>query len=171
MCDENTYGQLFQQPNWIKAFLAQDFPHEPGTYYKYSTHATHMLSAIIQKISGQSLEEFLNVYMFFPMKITEAEWELSPEGLTAGGMGLSLYPSSLVKFASLLLNKGCYQGKRIISEKYILKATSPQSIKQDNMNDKNKLHSGYQGASSAEKAPRLATVPGTPRIMSKRVEH
>ena len=142
--NENTYTELFPQPNWIKAFLAQEFPHEPGTYYKYSTHATHMLSAIIQKTSGQSLEEFLNMFMFFPMNITEAEWELSPEGLTAGGMGLSLYPSSLIKFASLLLNKGHYQGKRIISEKYLSRATSPQAIKQDDINNENKLYSGYQ---------------------------
>lgn len=110
---------LFPQPNWIKAFLAQEFPHDPGTYYRYSTHATHMLSAIIQKTSGQSLEEFLNTYMFFPMNITEAEWEFSPEGLTAGGMGLSLYPSSLIKFASLLLNKGFVKrdNKRIIEKR------------------------------------------------------
>lgn len=139
---ENTYGELFPQPNWIKAFLAQEFPHIPGTYYKYSTHATHMLSAIIQKISGQSLEEFLNVNMFFPMNITEAEWELSPEGLTAGGMGLSLYPSSLIKVAFLLLNKGVYHEKRIISEEYLVLATSPQTIKQDH--DESKFYSGYQ---------------------------
>jgi len=117
---ENTYARLFPQPDWIRAFLAQEFTHEPGTYYRYSTNATHMLSAIVQKASGQNLEEFLNMYMFSPMNITEAEWELSPEGLTAGGMGLSLYPSSLVKFASLLLNKGLYKGKRIISEEYLV---------------------------------------------------
>ena len=38
----NTYDLLFPQDNWIKAFLAQDFPHEPGEFYRYSTHASHM---------------------------------------------------------------------------------------------------------------------------------
>lgn len=84
------------------------------------------------------------MFMFFPMNITEAKWELSPEGLTAGGMGLSLYPSSLIKFASLLLNKGHYQGKRIISEEYLSRATSPQAVKQDDINNENKFYSGYQ---------------------------
>lgn len=140
----NTYSDLFQQSNWIKAFLSQDFPHEPGTFYQYSTHATHMLSAIIQKISRNSLEEFLNSYMLYPMDIYEAEWELSPEGLTAGGMGLSLYPSSLIKVASMLLSKGIYCGKRIISEEYITQATSPQVIKQDDVNSPKQYYSGYQ---------------------------
>lgn len=140
----NTYSELFPQSNWIKAFLSQDFPHDPGTFYRYSTHATHMLSAIIQRVSGNSLEDFLNTYMFNPMDIYEAEWELSPEGLTAGGMGLSLYPASLIKVAAMLLNKGVYCGKRVISEEYIAHATFPQVIKQDDVNDPNQYYSGYQ---------------------------
>lgn len=140
----NTYSELFPQSNWIKAFLSQDFSLEPGTYYRYSTHATHMLSAIIQKVSRYSLEDFLNMYMFYLMDIYEAEWEQSPEGLTAGGMGLSLYPSSLIKVASMLLNKGMYCSKRIISEEYITQATSPQVIKQAEVNNPNQYYSGYQ---------------------------
>ena len=139
----NTYPELFPQSNWIKAFLSQDFPHEPGTFYRYSTHATHMLSSMIQKVTGYSLEEFLNTYMFYPMDIYEAEWELSPEGLIAGGMGLSLYPASLNKVAAMLLNKGTYCGKRIISEEYISQATFPQVIKQDDVNSSNRYYSGY----------------------------
>lgn len=141
---DNTYSELFPQPNWIKAFLAQDFPHEPGTYYRYSTHATHMLSAIIEKMSGASLENFLNDNMFSVMGIAQVQWEYSPEGLTAGGMGLSLCPSSLSKVARMLLNKGIYNGKRIISEEYITLATSPQAIKQDDITDPGKHFSGYQ---------------------------
>ncbi len=41
---DNTYSDLFDKNNWVSAFLAQDFPHEPGTYYRYSTHGSHMLS-------------------------------------------------------------------------------------------------------------------------------
>lgn len=140
----NTYSELLQESNWIKAFLSQDFSYEPGTFYRYSTHATHMLSAIIQKVSGISLESFLNANMFYPMEISEAEWELSPEGLTAGGMGLSLCLESLIEVAGMLLNKGIYCGKRIISEEYITLATSPQAIKQDDVNNHNQYYSGYQ---------------------------
>ena len=128
---DNTYSDLFVQENWIKAFLAQEFIHSPGTYYRYSTHGSHMLSAIIYKATGLSLEEFLNTFLFYPMDIFEAQWELSPEKLTAGGMGLSLYPHSLVKIAQMLLNNGKYRGKQIISESYLKQATSKQIIKRD----------------------------------------
>lgn len=141
---ENTYTALFIQDNWIKAFLAQDFPHEPGTFYRYSTHGSHMLSAIIQKASGMTLESFLNKYLFFPMNIFEAQWELSPEGITAGGMGLSLYPQSLVKIAQMLLNGGVYNGKRLISQEYINNATSCHAIKNDKLQNKENSFCGYE---------------------------
>lgn len=141
---DNTYPELFPKSNWVKAFLEQDFPHEPGTYYRYSTHATHMLSAIIEKVTGASLENFLKDNLFSLMDITQVQWECSPGGLTAGGMGLSLSPPSLIKLAKLLLHRGVYNGRRVISEEYIALATSPQVIKQDDQNNPDKYFSGYQ---------------------------
>lgn len=134
---EDTYPQLFVQDNWIRAFLAQRFPHEPGTYFRYCTHGTHVLSGIITRVSGLSLEDFVNCYLFHPMGIFEAKWEHAPEGLVAGGMGLSLYPMSLVKLASLFLSDGVYEGKRLVSSRYLAMATTTQMIKQDYVGDPN----------------------------------
>jgi CubicO group peptidase (beta-lactamase class C family) len=141
---DNTYGLLFPQDDWIKAFLAQDFQHEPGAFYRYSTHGSHMLSAIITKVTGLSLEDFLNEYLFYPMDIYEAQWELSPEGLTAGGMGLSLFPYSLAKIAQMLLNNGLYNGMQLISSEYLRMATVPQIIKQDEINNSTRDFSGTE---------------------------
>lgn len=80
--------------------------------------------------------------MFLPMDISKAQWEHSPEGLTAGGMGLSLQPSSLIKIARMLLNKGVFEGKRIVPEAYITLAVSSQAIKQDEALEK--FYSGNQ---------------------------
>lgn len=124
--DYNTYSELVVKPDWVKAFFEQEFPNEPGTKYLYSTHATHMLSAIITSVTGLSLKVFLDKNLFFNMGIDDVQWELSPEGLTAGGMGLSLTPKSVVKIAKLLLNNGVFGGKRLISEKYLSEATTLQ---------------------------------------------
>lgn len=145
---ENTYAELFAPKNWVTAFLRQSFPHQPGTYYRYSTHGSHLLSAILTKASGLSLEDFLNQYLFYPMGIFEAQWEQAPEGLTAGGMGLSLYPLSLVKIAQMLLNRGVYQGKRMLSAQYLDLATTAQIQKQEDGRDSpdcfSGMHYGFQ---------------------------
>lgn len=129
----------------MKAFLAQEFPHEPGTFYRYSTHASHMLAAIIENTTGQSMLDFLDKHLFMPLSIPKPQWETSSMGVTAGGMGLSLTPESIAKFGVLLLNKGEYFGKRIISEEYINLATSAQVTKQDESDDiNNKNYAGNQ---------------------------
>lgn len=138
----NTYPELVVTKNWVKAFLAQDFPNEPGTNYLYCTHASHMLSALITAVSGLSLETFLNENLFWKMGITDAQWETSPEGLTAGGMGLSLTPASTAKLARLLLNDGVYQGRLLLPKSYLHAATSPQIKKQA---DDGQLKGNYYG--------------------------
>ncbi len=132
---DDTFYDLFFKDDWIRAFLNQDFPHEPGTYYVYSSHASHMLSAIIQKVTGINLQGFLQKHLFSILDITDYIWENSPEGYSAGGMGLSLTVDALVKFARLLLNKGVYNNQRIVSEKYLELATTRQMTKQDNVNN------------------------------------
>jgi len=141
---DNTYNKLLIQHNWIEAFLKQEFPHEPGTFYRYSTHSSHMLSAIITKVSGLSLKDFLDIHLFYPMNIYEAQWEHSPEGLIAGGMGLSLYPISLAKVAQMLLNEGNYQGEQLISKAYLQQASSSNIVKQNDSMDENNTYCGWE---------------------------
>lgn len=141
---ENTYSALFPQSDWVRAYLSQEFPHEPGSFYRYSTHGSHMLSALITKKTGISMEAFLNSHLLHPMGIDEAQWEHSPEGLTAGGMGLSLYPASLVKIAQMLLNRGVYQGWRYVSEEYLEMATQPQIVKRDDFGKAECEYGGWE---------------------------
>jgi hypothetical protein len=76
--------------------------------------------------------------------LAEEIWSSPRTGLTAGGMGLSLCPASLIKVASMLSNKGIYNERRIISEEYIALATTPQVIKQDDLNSPDQYFSGWQ---------------------------
>jgi len=141
---ENTYAMLYTQKDWVKAFLAQDFPHEPGTYYRYSTHASHMLSAIVEKVSGLSFFDFMKDNLFKHLEITKATWEVCSSGITAGGMGLSLTTESIAKFGQMLLDKGVYNGKRIVSEKYIELATTEQSDNRITETGRHRNGYGYQ---------------------------
>ncbi|MFW6287944.1 MAG: serine hydrolase domain-containing protein, partial [bacterium] len=141
---ENTYSILYPQKDWVQAFLAQDFPHEPGTYYRYSTHASHMLSAIVERITKKSFLKFMNDNLFNPLNISKVTWEVGPSGITAGGMGLSSTIEAVAKFGQLLLDKGVFNRQRIVSDEYIELASTNQ-IK--NYSNKDKIHEvgyGYQ---------------------------
>lgn len=143
---DNTYAELYPQQDWVKAFLAQKFLHKPGTYYRYSTHATHMLSVILQKVSNMSLHEFLDEHLFRPMDISKPNWEIAPDGYVAGGMGLSLSTEAILKIGILLLNKGMYNGRRLISEEYLSQATRAQVKKHSEIGRTDRFYSGqYYG--------------------------
>jgi len=124
---DNIYPAIAREENWVRAFLAQEVELEPGERYCYTTHATYMLAAIIEKVTGQSLVDFLMPRLFEPLGISRPTWETCPMGIAAGGMGLSLTTADVAKFGQMLLKRGMYEGKRIVSERYIELATSEQS--------------------------------------------
>ncbi|NOU96672.1 serine hydrolase [Paenibacillus sp. LMG 31456] len=143
--NDNIYSAVANETDWVKAFLSLEVQHEPGSYYRYSTHATYMLSAIIEKVTGESLVDFLMPRLFEPLGIPKPSWETCPMGITAGGMGLSLSTEGIAKFGQMLLDKGVYEGRRIVSESYIDLATQEQS---DNRRGESRIDTsqgyGYQ---------------------------
>lgn len=138
---ENTYAALFPQEDWVRAFLAQDFPHPPGTYFRYSTHASHMLSAIVEKASGIAFCDIIRQYLLRPLDIDDMTWEVCRQGITCGGMGLGLTPEAVTRFGWMLLQRGVYKGRRVVSEAYLSQAAREQS---DNRTPEAKRHkNGY----------------------------
>lgn len=123
--DKDTTDALHQAAdgNWAKAFLALPVPHEPGTHFLYNTGATYMLSAILQKASGQRLLDYLQSRLFEPLGIRNPTWETCPRGIHTGGYGLSVTTEDIAKFGQLYLQKGVWQGKRLIDEAWIEEAT------------------------------------------------
>jgi len=112
--------------NWAKVFLAQPVEHKPGTYFRYNTGATYMLSAILQKVTGEKLVDFLKPRLFDPLGIKEYTWEEDPMGINTGGYGLKIKTEAIAKFGQLYLQKGMWEGKRLLSEEWIDMATSKQ---------------------------------------------
>jgi CubicO group peptidase (beta-lactamase class C family) len=124
---ENIYGYVAKETDWVKAYLSMEVEHKPGTFYRYSTHSTYMLSAILEKVTGQRLTDFLIPRLFEPLGISKPSWETCPMGVVAGGMGLSIPTERLANFGQMLLSRGMFNGHRIVSEEYINLATKEQS--------------------------------------------
>ncbi|NIK78931.1 CubicO group peptidase (beta-lactamase class C family) [Paenibacillus castaneae] len=132
----NIYSQVAESTDWVGTFLSLDVEHEPGSYYRYSTHSTYMLSAILERATGQKLVDFLMPRLFEPLSISRPTWESCPTGITAGGMGLSLSTADIARFGQMLLNKGEFAGHRVVSEAFLERAVSEQS---DNRRDENRI--------------------------------
>ncbi|REE85145.1 CubicO group peptidase (beta-lactamase class C family) [Paenibacillus taihuensis] len=126
--EEDTMGPLSsaEDGDWVRAFLQVPVGREPGTHFVYNSGATYMLSAILQKVSGVKLLDYLRPRLLDPLGITEGTWESCPRGIHTGGWGLMLTTESIAKFGQLYLQRGVWEGKRILSEEWVNEATSKQ---------------------------------------------
>jgi CubicO group peptidase (beta-lactamase class C family) len=130
--------------HWARTFLAHPVEHEPGAKFLYNSVATYMVSAIVQKTTGQRVVEYLRPRLFDQLGIKDAVWEQSPQGIDTGGWGLSLRTEEIAKFGQLYLQNGVWSGERLISEAWIAEATSKQvSNGEGDPNDWNQGY-GYQ---------------------------
>ncbi|WP_340008805.1 serine hydrolase [Paenibacillus sp. FSL K6-0276] len=110
--------------NWVKAFFTVPVEKEPGTHFLYNTGATYMLSAILQKVTGETLLKYLEPRLFTPLGIRGATWESCPRGINTGGFGLNITTEDIAKFGQLYLQKGIWNHQRLLPEEWIYEATS-----------------------------------------------
>ena len=80
---EDTTERITNAPDgdWVKAFLALPVEYKPGTHFVYNSGASYMLAAIVQKVTGMMLLDYLQPRLLDPLGISGAAWEVSPQGL------------------------------------------------------------------------------------------
>ena len=111
---------------WVKSFLEQPVPFKPGTHFRYNSPGTHMLSAIVHKVTGETVLDYLKPRLFEPLGIENPEWSQSPQGNSAGGWGLKICTEDIAKFGQLYLQKGKWNGRQLVPESWVEQATSKQ---------------------------------------------
>jgi CubicO group peptidase (beta-lactamase class C family) len=110
-----------------KSFLAWPVPHLPGTHFKYNTAASFMLSAIVQKATGQTMLDYLRPRLFEPLGIERPVWDTNWQGISLGGYGLRVRTADIAKFGQLYLQQGKWQGKQLLPEQWVAMATARQT--------------------------------------------
>jgi CubicO group peptidase (beta-lactamase class C family) len=124
--EQDTLGRMRAGPSWIRAFLALEVEHRPGSKFVYNNGATYMLSAIVQRLTGQTLLAYLQPRLLQPLGIRDATWGASPEGVHFGAFGLSLQTEDIACFGQLLLQEGRWDGRPLVPAAWIREATSTQ---------------------------------------------
>ncbi|WP_040005716.1 serine hydrolase domain-containing protein [Fibrisoma limi] len=129
--------------NWAKEFLALPVEHKPGTHFVYNSGATYMLSAIVQKVTGQPILAYLKPRLFDPLGIEGADWEVDPNGINVGGWGLRVRTEDIAKFGQLYLQKGVWNGKRLLPEAWVDEATRQHILQPGTNRDQSDWLQGY----------------------------
>lgn len=112
--------------DWIEDFINSPWVFEPGEKFLYINENIFMLSAIIRRVTGMTMREYLTPRLFEPLGIDVPFWESDRNGVEAGGWGLYLKTEDIAKLILCYLNKGVYNGVQVIPESWVAEATKKQ---------------------------------------------
>lgn len=117
------YQMLFNEDP-VRFIMEKTLVNSPGTHFHYNSGTSLLLSEIIKKSSGKSLEGFVEQYLFTPLRITSYRWANSRNlHNSIFAAGLYLCPRDMAKFGQLFLQDGLWDGNRIVSEQWIFEST------------------------------------------------
>jgi CubicO group peptidase (beta-lactamase class C family) len=131
--DPDPTFKIAMDSNWARAFLSTPILHEPGSTFLYNSLGTYMLSAIVQKVTGEKVIDYLKPRLFVPLGISGIDWETDTKGINTGGWGLRLKTEDMAKFAQLFLQNGRWNGKQVLPEGWVEQATTAKIIQHPDM--------------------------------------
>ncbi len=121
-------GQLLaaKEP-WLDLILSAPLQYAPGERFVYDCSSTYLLSLILQTLTGETATVYLTPRLFAPLGIESPVWDQSPQKVDIGAFGLHLTTLDIAKLGQFYLQKGVWNGKRLLSEEWIAQATSYQT--------------------------------------------
>jgi CubicO group peptidase (beta-lactamase class C family) len=105
--------------------LTRPFVSEPGAKWQYNGGTTQVLGVIVERVTGQPLNDYVRAALFQPLGITDFEWQGNLAGTPAAASGLRMRPRDLAKFASLYLHEGRWRDRQVLSPEWVRESTRP----------------------------------------------
>src|SRR5262249_21723839 len=122
---ENSEIRMDTSPDPYKFALSPAMVSTPGQVWNYSSGSTELLGAVLRKATGKPLDELARTLLFEPLGITDVEWYKYAGGNPSAAAGLRLRPRDLAKIGQLILQRGAWNGKQVVSSSWIDASTAP----------------------------------------------
>lgn len=132
--------------DYVKSFFEVEPSHYPGTAFFYDTSSSHTLAALVKKLTGKNILEYLKEKCLDEIGFSKESYVISdPLGISLGGSGLMAKPIDILRFAYLLMKKGNINGIQYLPENYVKEATTIKKNTYAHGNvDAEKYGYGYQ---------------------------
>jgi CubicO group peptidase (beta-lactamase class C family) len=115
--------EMERSPDWVNFILDRPMSNAPGNIFNYNSGNSHLLSAILTRLTGMSASDYAKAKLFGPLGISAWNWRRDPQGISTGGYGLALLPRDMAKIGYLYLRGGQWEDKALVSPAWIEKAS------------------------------------------------
>jgi CubicO group peptidase (beta-lactamase class C family) len=117
---DETLMKMYRSPDRTAFVLNQPMAGTPGATFNYSGGNPYLLSALINRKSGQSALDFARKELFGPLGIKSAKWgAVDAQGVSNGEAGLFLSPHDMARKGYLYLHSGMWDGRQIIPSSWV----------------------------------------------------
>lgn len=110
--------------DWTQYVLNRPMAADPGTAFLYNSGGSHVLSAVVTRLSGMPAADLATERLFTPLGIHDFEWSHSPDGTTAGWANLRMHPKDLARIGLLYLHRGKWDGEQIVPAEWVEASTT-----------------------------------------------
>ena len=120
------YRDQLKGQELVQAIFEKSDPITPESQssFSYGNYSTPLVMQVIDAVVPGTAEDFIKNELLGKMGITTYEWRTGLGGLPAAGWKSSITSRAMLKFGTLAMNKGKWNGEQLIPETYISKATS-----------------------------------------------
>ena len=118
-----TYNKTSTTENWVRSFFQTEPTHRPGTLFMYDTSSSHVLCALVEKLTGEKMLDYLKEKLLRQIGFSEESYIIEdPFGTSMGGSGLMATPEDLLRTGCMLLKQE--------KDSYAARATEPRTATQ-----------------------------------------
>ena len=129
--DKKSKGQedkVYKKKDWLQYTLDLPMVNTPGEVSHYCSMGVILMTEIISQTSGMSIDKFAHEYLFNPLGIDNVFWgHTSDKAVISSGKRLYMTSRDMAKIGQLILNKGKWNKKQIVSEKWVDESTTPKT--------------------------------------------
>jgi len=121
------YGRWVLSDDWVEFAIDQPMVAQPGTDMLYSTGSTHLLSAILTRVTDMSSRNYAETVLTEPLGFSMSFWSQDPQGIYFGGNDMEWTPRQMLAFGELYLNEGRHQGQQIVPAAWVQQSHRPHA--------------------------------------------
>jgi CubicO group peptidase (beta-lactamase class C family) len=122
----STGPEIYPSPDFVQLALAAELNDDPGSKFSYNNKAVNLLAGVVKQASGGiRMDQYLGKEIFEPLGIKDFSWTLDRAGNPHGMSGLQIRAIDLAKIGQMMLDRGSWKGKQILSEDWVRKSVEP----------------------------------------------
>ena len=123
-CHASTTYKIDMKKDWVESFFTTAPTHPAGRFFNYDTSSAHTLCALVERISGMPMLNYIK-FKLPELDLSEESYMIAdPFGVSMGGSGMVATSMDMLKFGKFIRDKGCVNGKQLLSSEYVEKCTS-----------------------------------------------